>query len=325
MKILVVGGAGYIGSHMVKHLNRNGHKVVVLDSLVSGTREAVKDTHLVLGDLGDFGVVETLFRDYQFDAVMHFAAFINVGESVTDPGKYYRNNVAKTINLLEGMTQAGVRNFIFSSSAAVYGYPGNDPIKETAPCEPINPYGHTKLMVEQVLADLDHADKLRSVCLRYFNAAGADPDGELGENHDPETHLIPLVLQAASGRRESITVFGSDYDTPDGTCVRDYVHVNDLAQAHLLALEKLVASDKSEIYNLGNGTGFSVAEVIDASRKVTGREIKVVQGSRREGDPDRLVADSSKAQKSLGWKPDYSDLNDIITHAWGWEQKLGSI
>ena len=322
MNILVAGGAGYIGSHMVKHLHSNGHKVVVLDSLTTGYRDAVKYGDLIMGDLGDLSLTETVFRDYQFDAVMHFAAFINVGESVTDPLKYYRNNVGKTINLLEAMTTAGVKRFIFSSSAAVYGRPKEQPISESAEKKPINPYGHTKLMVEQILSDMDRANNLKSICLRYFNAAGADPEGELGERHEPETHLIPLILRAASGRKDSVTVFGEDYDTPDGTCVRDYVHVNDLCQAHLLALEYLVAKDKSDAFNLGNGQGFSVAEVIEVAQKVTGKTIKVVKGSRREGDPDRLVADSTRATEVIRWNPEFNDLETIVTHAWNWERKI---
>ena len=320
MRILVVGGAGYIGSHMVKMLLDAGQNVVTLDNLVNGHRDAVLGGEFVLGDLGDTVLLDGLFRSHTFDAVMHFASFIQVGESVKDPAKYYRNNVSCTLNLLDAMVTHGVRKFIFSSTAAIFGEPCRTPIDEAHPREPINPYGRSKLMVEQVLADYDLAYGLKSVCLRYFNAAGADPDGRLGERHDPETHLIPLVLQAASGRRESISVYGDNYATPDGSCIRDYIHVADLCEAHFLALEYLLNRTSSAAYNLGNGKGFSVYEVIESARRVTGKTINVVRESRRDGDPAVLVADSSLARKTLGWTPGYSDLDTIVGHAWRWEQ-----
>lgn len=322
MHILVVGGAGYIGSHMVKMLLDAGQSVVTLDNLANGHRDAVLGGEFVLGDLDDTALLDGLFRSHNFDAVMHFASFIQVGESVRDPAKYYRNNVVCTLNLLDAMVTHGVRKFIFSSTAAIFGEPCYTPIDEAHPREPINPYGRSKLMVEQVLADYDLAYGLKSVCLRYFNAAGADPDGRLGERHDPETHLIPLVLQAAAGQRESISVYGDNYATPDGSCIRDYIHVADLCEAHFLALEYLFNRNRSAAYNLGNGRGFSVHEVIDSARRVTGKTIHVVRESRRDGDPAVLVADSSLAREVLGWKPKHSDLDAIVGHAWRWE--LGS-
>ncbi len=322
MKTLVVGGAGYIGSHMVKHLCREDAQVTVLDDLSSGYRDAVvAGAELVVGSAADAGLLATLLAQHRFDAVMHFASFIQVGESVADPARYYANNVAATLTLLEAMRKAEVRRFIFSSTAAVYGDPSYVPIDEAHPKHPINPYGRSKWMVEQVLKDYDRAYGLKSVCLRYFNAAGADPDGALGERHVPETHLIPLVLQAASGRREAISVFGTDYDTPDGTCIRDYIHVADLCDAHALALDYLLGGGESARFNLGNGQGFSVQEVIDTARRVTGREIAVRYEARRPGDPARLVADSRLAREVLGWQPKRAELATIIADAWGWEQK----
>ena len=322
MKTLVVGGAGYIGSHMVKHLCRAGAQVTVLDDLSSGYRDAVvSGAELVVGSAADAGLLATLLAQHRFDAVMHFASFIQVGESVADPAKYYANNVAATLTLLDAMRQAEVRRFIFSSTAAVYGDPSYVPIDEAHPKNPINPYGRSKWMVEQVLEDYDRAYGLKSVCLRYFNAAGADPEGELGERHVPETHLIPLVLQVASGRREAISVFGTDYDTLDGTCIRDYIHVADLCDAHALALERLLAGGESARFNLGNGQGFSVNEVIEMVRHVTGREIPVRFEARRVGDPPRLVADSRQAREGLGWQPKRDDLATIIADAWAWERK----
>ncbi|MFJ3448630.1 UDP-glucose 4-epimerase GalE [Pseudomonas sichuanensis] len=316
MKFLVVGGAGYIGSHMVKHLLAEGHDVVVAD--LAPTRPQVKWVEL---DIADAPALDALFAEYTFDAVFHFASFIQVGESVTEPGRYYQNNVAATLVLLQAMVRAGVRRLIFSSTAAVYGDPQYVPIDEQHPKAPINPYGCSKWMVEQVLQDFDRAYGLRSVCLRYFNAAGADPEGECGERHEPETHLIPLILQAASGRRPAITVFGRDYDTPDGTCIRDYIHVADLASAHALAVNYLVAGGASTALNLGNGLGFSVQQVIDTVRDVTGREVRVEDAPRRAGDPPRLVADAGKARQLLGWQPVYSSLDAIVRHAWNWEKK----
>lgn len=320
-KILVVGGAGYIGSHMVKMLLAAGHEVVTFDNLGAGYRDAVLGGEFVLGDLADPAALDALFAHRDFDGVMHFASHIQVGESVNDPAKYYRNNLANTLNLLDAMLRHGVKALIFSSSAAVFGEPEYVPIDEAHPKRPLNPYGLTKWMVEQVLADYERAYGLKSVSLRYFNAAGADPEGQLGERHQPETHLIPLVLQAATGRRPHITVFGRDYDTPDGTCIRDYVHVDDLCQAHLLALRHLWAGAASAAYNLGNGAGFSVQEVITAAQRVAGLPVPVVYGERRAGDPARLVADSRLAQEVLGWAPRYADLETIIAHAWGWEQR----
>ena len=321
LNVLVVGGAGYIGSHMVKNLCGRGVNVTTFDNLSSGHRDAVLGGEFIQGDLADRAALEQVFAAHRFDAVMHFASFIEVGESVRLPAKYYRNNVSNTLNLLECMQAAGVEQFIFSSTAAIFGTPQRVPIDETHPTNPINPYGRSKLMVEQMLADLARAHGLRSVCLRYFNAAGADPDGQLGERHNPETHLIPLVLQAASGRRPFMSVFGTDYDTPDGTCIRDYVHVADLCEAHWLALQSLAQGEGSQAYNLGNGDGFSVFEVIDTVRKVTGREFTVKHETRRAGDPSRLVADSSAARQKLGWVPKYPSLQTIVEHAWAFEQR----
>lgn len=320
--ILVVGGAGYIGSHMVKFLGQHGCRVTTLDSLVGGYRDAVLHGDFVQGDIADRTALDAVLRAQRFDAVMHFASFIQVGESVSKPAMYYRNNFTNTLNLLEAMQAAGVDKFIFSSTAAIFGEPRSDRIDEAHPRQPINPYGRTKLMVEQVLADYDAAYGLKSVCLRYFNAAGADPEGELGERHEPETHLIPLVLRAASGRRPHITVFGRDYDTPDGTCIRDYVHINDLCSAHWLALQSLLSGGGSQAFNLGNGSGFSVQQVIDTARRVTGREIPVQYADRRAGDPARLVADATRAVAQLGWAPRYAALDTLIEHAWRWEQKV---
>jgi UDP-glucose 4-epimerase len=318
-KILVVGGAGYIGSHMVKRLGALGCQVTTLDNLSAGHRDAVLCGEFVLGDLADRSLLDNLLSQSAFDGVMHFASFIQVGESVQHPDKYYQNNVVNSLNLLNAMNAFGVKRFIFSSTAATFGEPQYTPIDESHPQQPINAYGRTKWMVEQALADYDRAYGLKSVCLRYFNAAGADPEGQLGERHDPETHLIPLVLQAASGRRPHISVFGRDYDTPDGTCIRDYIHINDLCEAHWLAMQSLMAGAGSQAYNLGNGNGFSVQEVIDGAEKVTGRKIAVVDGPRRAGDPARLVADAARARSQLGWQPRFADLSTIIEHAWRWE------
>ncbi|MCG8370891.1 MAG: UDP-glucose 4-epimerase GalE [Proteobacteria bacterium] len=324
MHVLIVGGAGYIGSHMVRCLGKAGIEVTTLDDLSSGRRDAVTHGEFVEGNLGDRALLDALFGERNFDGVMHFAAHIEVGESVVDPAKYYRNNVVNTQVLLDAMRDHGVLQFVFSSTAAIFGEPVRDRIDESHPKAPINPYGRSKLMVEEILGDYDAAYGLRSACLRYFNAAGADPAGGIGECHDPETHLVPLVLRAASGRRESISVFGSDYDTPDGTCVRDYIHVNDLCDAHLLALRSLWDGGGSAAYNLGNGSGFSVREVIDTAAGVTGRDIAVVEAERRAGDPGTLVADSTLAQAELGWRPQYADLATIVEHAWRWEQALAS-
>ncbi|HYW92145.1 MAG TPA: UDP-glucose 4-epimerase GalE [Gammaproteobacteria bacterium] len=318
-RVLVAGGAGYIGSHMVKALRAAGIEPVVLDSLRSGHRDAVREAELIEGDLGDRALLDEVLSGRSFDAVMHFASFIQVGESVRRPDLYYRNNVTNTQTLLEAMREHEVGVCVFSSSAAIFGEPEEVPIAEEQPKAPINPYGRSKWMVEQMLEDWDRAFGLRSASLRYFNAAGADPDGELGERHDPETHLIPLALRVAAGREGSLMVHGDDYDTRDGTCIRDYVHVADLCDAHLLALLRLWDGAPSGAYNLGNGAGFSVREVIEAARRVTGREIAVTYGPRRAGDPVRLVADSARARQALGWQPRRSALATIIGDAWRWE------
>jgi len=321
MHILVVGGAGYIGSHMAKWLVRQNCRVTVLDDLSTGFAEAVMYGELVTGNIADASLLDNLFTSHQFDAVMHFASFIQVGESVKEPAKYYRNNFANTQNLLDAMVRHGLKRFIFSSTAAVFGEPLYTPIDEQHILKPINPYGRSKLMVEQMLEDYDRAYGLRSLALRYFNAAGADPEGELGERHEPETHLIPLVLQAASERRGAITVFGTDYDTPDGTCIRDYIHIQDLCAAHWLGLQQLMQGASSARYNLGNGNGFSVREVIDTAALVTHRSIPVIYGARRPGDPARLVANATLARQMLEWQPQFADLETIIQHAWGWEKR----
>jgi UDP-glucose 4-epimerase len=319
--ILVTGGAGYIGSHMTKILVGRGYKVTVLDNLSTGHRDAVSGARLIEADLGDTNALEALFRETAFSVVMHFAGSIEAGESVINPGKYYRNNVCNTLRLLDAMRASSCNKLVFSSSAAVYGEPRTTPIPEDHPTQPVNPYGKTKWIAEQMLADYDSAHGMRSVSLRYFNAAGADPDGTLGERHEPESHLIPLVLQTASGRRESISIYGDDYSTPDGTCVRDYIHVKDLCDAHLLAMEYLLQGGCSRDFNLGNGTGYSVREIIDTARRVTGKTIAVERAARRPGDPATLVADASRAKKELGWNPRYTDLATIIDHAWAWECK----
>jgi UDP-glucose 4-epimerase len=322
--ILVTGGAGYIGSHAVLALKRAGYQVVILDNLVYGHRDLVEKVlgvELVVGDTNDRVLLDDLFKSRNVAAVMHFSAYAYVGESVTNPAKYYRNNVIGTITLLEAMLDASVKNFVFSSTCATYGVPTIVPIPEDHPQNPINPYGATKLMVERILADFDVAYDLKSVRFRYFNAAGADPSGLLGEDHNPETHLIPLVLQTALGKRESVAIFGTDYPTEDGTCVRDYIHVNDLADAHVLGLEYLLKGGDSAIFNLGNGNGFSVREVIDTARQVTGKQIAVVECDRRPGDPPALIGSGDKARQILGWEPKYSSLQDIITHAWQWHQQ----
>ena len=320
--VLVTGGAGYIGSHVVKLLGKEGYNIVVVDNLSGGHRESVLYGDFEKGDITDRDFMTDVVNRYRPDAVMHFAAFIEVGESVREPLKYYRNNTAGAINFLEVLCGAGVDCFIFSSTAAVYGIPEKAPIPESAPIAPINPYGGSKACVERVLRDLSDSGGMRYVSLRYFNACGADPEGEIGERHDPETHLIPLVLQAASGRREHISIFGTDYPTPDGTCLRDYIHVNDLAKAHVLALRHLLDGGGSRMFNLGYGHGFSVREVIDAAARVTGIDIPVVESDRREGDPPELVADSSLVRMELGWEPEHDDLDFIVRTAWDWEKGL---
>lgn len=324
MAILVTGGAGYIGSHSVLTLQKAGYEVIILDNLVYGHQdlvETVLKVKLIVGSTCDRSLLREIFANHQIDAVMHFAAYAYVGESVTQPAKYYNNNVVGTLTLLEAMLEANIHKFVFSSTCATYGVPDSVPITEDQSQNPINPYGMTKLMVEKILQDFNQAYDFRSVCLRYFNAAGADPEGNLGEDHHPETHLIPLVLQTALGHRESVSIFGTDYDTPDGSCIRDYIHVLDIAQAHILALEYLIDDGATDVFNLGNGSGFSVKEVIETARKITGKEIKVELSDRRPGDPPSLVGSGAKAQKILGWQPRYSNLDDIISHAWQWHQK----
>jgi len=322
--ILVTGGAGYIGSHAVLALQQAGYRVVILDNLVYGHQDLVKDVlqaELVVGSTLDRGLLGDLFAQERFAAVMHFSAYAYVGESVINPSKYYANNVVGTLSLLDAMVEAGVKHLVFSSTCATYGVPQILPIPEDHPQQPINPYGTTKLMVERILADYDHAYDLNSVCFRYFNAAGAHPEGILGEDHDPETHLIPLILQTALGKRAAIHVYGTDYPTPDGTCIRDYIHVCDLADAHVLGLQYLLKGGETTVFNLGNGNGFSVRQVIEAAERVTGRSIPLVEGDRRDGDPPSLVGGSQRARQVLGWNPQYSDIDTILTHAWGWHQQ----
>ncbi|OKH43918.1 UDP-glucose 4-epimerase GalE [Calothrix sp. HK-06] len=322
--ILVTGGAGYIGTHAVLSLKNAGYEVIVLDNLSYGHRELVEEVlkvKLIVGDTNDRALLDNIFSNHNIEAVMHFAAFIAVGESVTDPAKYYRNNVTGTLTLLEAMVNASIKKFIFSSTCALYGVPKFIPLTEDHPIDPISPYATSKWMVERILSDFDIAYNLKSVRFRYFNAAGADPDGKLGEDHEPETHLIPLVLLAALGKRESIYIFGTDYPTEDKTCIRDYIHVADLAQAHVLGLEYLLKGGESEVFNLGNGNGFSVREVIETAKQVTEKELKIVERERRPGDPPILVGSSEKARKVLGWRPQYADLKKIISHAWQWHNK----
>jgi UDP-glucose 4-epimerase len=319
LSVLVVGGAGYIGSHMVKMLGQLDVNVTTLDNLSTGYMDSVKSGNFILGDISDVELLTQIFKENKFDVVMHFASNIQVGESILSPSKYYQNNLVNTLKLLDAMIVAKVGRFIFSSTAAVFGEPLYTPIDESHPKLPINPYGQSKLMVEKILADYDKAYGLKSAILRYFNAAGADPEGLLGERHIPETHLIPLALQVASGRKKEISIYGTDYDSFDGTCIRDYIHVWDLCNAHWLALNSLIASEDSRSYNLGNGTGFSVKQVIDMVGLVTGKDIKVCYKPRRHGDPVALVSDSSYAREVLGWSPSFSTLRKIIEDAWYWE------
>lgn len=322
--VLVTGGAGYIGSHAVLALQRAGYGVVILDNLVYGHRDIAENAlkaELVVGETNDRDLLDRLFDTHDIAAVMHFAAYAYVGESVQDPAKYYNNNVLGTLTLLEAMLDARIECFVFSSTCATYGVPETVPIPEDHPQNPINPYGASKLMVERILTDFDAAYNLRSVIFRYFNAAGADPTGLIGEDHNPETHLIPLVLQTALGIRDTIYMFGTDYPTSDGTCIRDYIHVSDLASAHVAGLEYLLNGGHSEIFNLGNGNGFSVKQVIETARSVTRKPINAEARDRRPGDPPALVGSSDKARKVLGWTPEYAELSDIIAHAWQWHQK----
>jgi UDP-glucose 4-epimerase len=324
-KVLVVGGAGYIGSHMVKDLLDTGYGVITLDDLSTGHRELVPGGEFIEGGLADQVLLEKLFSTHKISAVMHFAAFSLVGESVEKPLKYYRNNMAATTELLDSMIRHNVKRFIFSSTAAVYGEPVETPIAESHPCNPTNPYGASKIAVEMMLKDCDSAYGLKYISLRYFNASGADESGKIGERHHNETHLIPLILEVATGRRENIKIFGANYPTPDGTCIRDYIHVSDLTRAHLLALKALLSGGDSAVYNLGNNRGYSVREVIELARKITGKPIPAIEADKRPGDPAVLIASSDKIKKALGWKPEYEDLETIIKTAWVWHQREATI
>ncbi len=319
--ILICGGAGYIGSYVNKFLNKNGYKTVVVDNLITGYKDFVKWGKFYKGDIGDRNFLSKVFKENKIKAVMHFSAFSQVGESVKLPSKYYVNNFSNTVNLLNLMIENDVKYFIFSSTAAVYGNPVKVPIEEVHPLNPINPYGRSKLMVETLLKDYDQAYGIKSVCLRYFNAAGADPELEVGERHDPETHLIPLAIYNLLGLKEKIDVYGTKYNTPDGSCIRDYIHIHDLAKAHLLAVEWVMSENKSDVFNLGNGKGFSVIEVLKACEKVSGKKLNINFTSPREGDPSILVASSKKAKRTLGWKADFCKIEDIIETAYRWHIK----
>jgi UDP-glucose 4-epimerase len=319
MNVLLTGGAGYIGSHVVRALSQAGHKCFVYDSLVKGHSKAIMDAELIVADVADGDALKRELEDHSIDAVIHLAAFIEAGESMEKPDKYFRNNTIIGLSLLDAMRSAGVKTIVFSSTAAVYGNPKRVPILEDDRLEPINPYGASKLCVEYMLRAYATAYNMSVVTLRYFNVAGAHPDGTIGEDHSPETHLIPLVLQVPMGKRKGIAIYGTDYDTPDGTCIRDYIHVCDLADAHVLAINAAQAG-QVRVFNLGNGEGFSVKEVIDACRQVTGHKIHADLAPRRPGDPPRLVAGSEKAIQELGWQPKYPYLKEIITHAWQWHK-----
>jgi len=320
MRVLVAGGAGYIGSNMTAMLARAGHEPIVFDNLSKGHKAAVQKYEFVQGDLADYDLLVKTLKKYKIEVVMHFAALIEAGESVELPLEYYRNNVCNTRNLLSAMEEVGVKKFIFSSSAAVYGIPEKVPIAEDAPTKPINPYGRTKLDVERMCHFQSAAGKLRFVTLRYFNTCGAGADGNLGEDHRPESHLIPLTIQAAMGKRNEIKIYGTDYPTADGTCIRDYIHIDDLCRAHLLALAKL--DDQAElVYNLGNGKGYSVRQVIETVKKVSGKDFTVLEVERRPGDPPVLTADASRVQSQLGWEPEFPKLEDIVASAWKWHSE----
>lgn len=318
--LLITGGAGYIGSHCFVDFAKAGYDCIILDNLSKGHEEAIPASSLYKADLSSIDSLREIFKKYPLEAVVHFAADCYVGESVLDPQKYYYNNFVNTLNLLKVMKENNVSKFVFSSSCATYGNPLYTPIDEKHPQNPINPYGKTKLMIEQVLQDYSRAYDFKYMLLRYFNASGANNEKNIGESHNPETHLIPLVLEAAAGKRDSIKIFGNDYDTHDGTCIRDYIHVNDLAKAHRLALEKLLNGENSNFYNLGIGKGYSVNEIIEISEKITGKSINKEITSRREGDPPVLVASNEKARTELKWNPDFVDIEDIIKSAWHWEQ-----
>ena len=319
--LLITGGAGYIGSHAVKEAKNFGFNPVTFDNLSMGHRWAVRDGIFVKGNLADRSKLVQTFQKYKPAAVMHFASHISVGESVANPQKYYQDNIGNALNLFSVMLEQKVKFFVLSSTAAVYGDPVKVPMPENHPKNPVNPYGDSKYILERILTWYDQAYGLKSTFLRYFNASGADASGELGEAHNPESHLIPLILDAAAGLRKKITVFGTDYPTPDGTCIRDYIHVTDLAAAHFLALKRMMKTGKSDFFNLGTGKGYSVQEVIRMTEKVTGLKVPVKIGTRRPGDPPRLIAQSQKAQKVLGWKPKFSDLKNILKTAWTWHQK----
>lgn len=320
MAILVTGGLGYVGSHAVKQFVERGERVVNLDDLSFGHVEAACGSEVVIGDIGDRDLLRKIFSGNDIDSVMHFAAFADVGESVVDPQKYYLNNVARSLAMLEVMLEFGVKMMVFSSTAATFGEPEEVPITEDHPQNPTNPYGRSKLQLEEILTDYERAYGLRSIWLRYFNASGADPSGAIGEDHKPEHHLIPLVLDVALGKRESISIFGSDWPTPDGTCIRDYIHVTDLAQAHMLALDALRNGKETTAYNMGNGNGYSVRQVIEVARRVTGVDIKAIEGERRPGDPAVLVASSAKITKELGFQPMFPELKTIVETAWNWQR-----
>lgn len=323
MSVLICGGAGYIGSHVNKELSKSGYDTVVFDNLVYGHKDAVKWGEFVKGDLNNIEEIDNVFNKYQIDAVVQLAAYAYVGESVENPEKYYYNNVVNTLNLLQVMLKHDCKKIIFSSTCATYGEPKSVPITEDMPQNPINPYGATKLMIERVFRDYEKAYGLQFVVLRYFNAAGADPEGEIGESHNPEPHIIPLVIDAARGVRSDVRVFGTDYDTKDGSCVRDYIHVSDLASAHLLALKHLENDKESDYFNLGNEKVTSVLEIIDSVRRITGKDFKVILTDRRKGDPAILVGSSKKAREVLGWMPKYDNIDIMVEHAWKWQSKRG--
>lgn len=320
--VLIIGGAGYIGSHCNKYFTQKGIGTIILDNLSLGHRYLVKWGTLVVNNIADPDALDQIFSQHKIDTVLHFAAFSHVGESVQEPAKYYQNNVVSTLHLLDKMREYQVKKIIFSSTCATYGVPQHIPITENHPQAPINPYGNTKLAIEFMLKDYCHAYNMSFTSLRYFNAAGADPDGEIGEDHQPETHLIPLVLDAIGGKRKNIQVFGTDYPTKDGTCIRDYIHVTDLAQAHFLAYLRLQKTTHSDVFNLGNGTGFSVMEIINAANHITGKSCEVVMADRRLGDPPVLIGNAAKISQQLGWLPKYSSINTIVGHAWNWHQKI---
>ncbi|MCK4648903.1 UDP-glucose 4-epimerase GalE, partial [bacterium] len=320
MRILITGGAGYVGSHTVKELLARDHYPIVYDNLSQGHKEAVLGGELIVGDLANQEELRKCFAKYKVEAVIHFAASCYVAEAVKNPARYYENNVVNGLHLLKMMLEFGVKKIVFSSSCAIYGIPIKIPIPESHSLNPINPYGMTKLIFEKILKDYERAYRMKYISLRYFNAAGADESGKIGEDHNPETHLIPLVLQTALGQKKNIEIFGTDYDTPDKTCIRDYIHVSDLARAHILALEKLTKEETSDIFNLGLGKGCSVREVIETARKITKKPIRVVETGRRAGDPPQLVADASKAERELNWRPKYTKLEDIIQTAWKWHK-----